>query len=347
ALEMDDSTYPNVLAMAEIEQYINLQTQMSKQMTIKLIYDHFGAIPYGWKALDIAGMLIDLLKNEKIRIRYNTMYLNPQESHKQLMNVFTNNVESAKAIILKREKVDTALISKVKRIVRNLFDTVSLPQDEDGMMLGIQELINEKVNEIHNYKQKYTNKNYPGLSLINKGPEYFDHFTTRLDNITYFNKLVEMEDDLIQWDDDFETVKDFFESNQKHLFDQGLAILERYEQNKSFFENEMNEAIGKSIKELKDILENPIPYSEIKDIPGLVESFNQAFEVILEDRKDETKDNLQNDFNSLKEFGNQEGVSDSTKSNIQRIWSNYLSEIDSTTDIYRVDGLIIQSERSK
>src|SRR5699024_7712039 len=195
--------------------------------------------------------------------------------------------------------------------------------------------------------QNYTNKNYPGLSLLNKGLEYFDHFTTRLDNITYFNKLVEMEDDLIQWDDDFETVKDFFESNQKHLFDQGLAILERYEQNKSFFENEMNEAIGKSIKELKDILENPIPYSEIKDIPGLVESFNQAFEVILEDRKDETKDNLQNDFNSLKEFGNQEGVSDSTKSNIQRIWSNYLSEIDSTTDIYRVDGLIIQSERSK
>ena len=208
-------------------------------------------------------MLVDLLKDEKIRLRYNTLYLNTQESHKELMDVFTNNMESAKGIILKREKVDTALISKVRRIARSLFDTVSLPQDEDGMMLGIQDLINDKITKINNYKQMYTNKKYPGFSLLEKGNQLFDQFNNRLDNLTYFNKLVEMEEELGQWDEDFEYVRGFYGSNQKNLFDDGLEILNRYEQNQSFFENEANETIDNSVRELERIIENPIPYSGI------------------------------------------------------------------------------------
>src|SRR5699024_7095309 len=216
-LEMDDSTYPNRAAMNEIEQYIELQTQMSKQIQVKSLYDHFGTVPFGWKELDVAGMLVDLLEDEKIRLRYNSLYLNTQESQKELIGVFTNNMESAKGIILKREKVDSALISKVRRIARSLFDTVSLPQDEDGMMLGIQALINDKITEINDYKQMYTNKKYPGFSLLEKGTQLFDQFNNRLDNLTYFNKLVEMEEQLIQWEEDFEYIKGFYGSNQKNL----------------------------------------------------------------------------------------------------------------------------------
>lgn len=347
ALEMDDSTYPNISAMNEIEQYNELQTQMSKQITVKLIYDHFGTVPFGWKTLDIAGMLVDLLKDEKIRLRYNTIYLNMQESQKELMDVFTNNTESAKGIILKREKVDAALISKARRIARSLFDIVSLPQDEDGMMLGIQELINNKKNEIKTYKQDYTNKNYPGLSLLEKGIELFDHFTNQLDNVTYFNKLVEMEDDLIQWDDDFELVKGFFESNQKNLFDNGLEILNRYEKNQSFFENEMNEKIENSVQELKGIIRNPIPYSEIKDIPGLVDTFKQTFDEILKDRQNKAKEKLQTDFETLKNSSSQEGVSDQTRTKIDQTWTSYLKQVDETTDIHRVDALTVYSSDAR
>src|SRR5699024_2305411 len=136
--------------------------------------------------------------------------------------------------------------------------------------------------------RKYTNENYPGLSLLEKGLELFDHFTNRLDNVTYFNKLVEMEDDLIQWDDDMEYVKGFFSSNQKNLFDDGLEILNRYEQNQSFFENEANETIDNSVRELEKIIENPIPYSEIRGMPEYRDNFNDTFDEMLIDRKNKT-----------------------------------------------------------
>lgn len=347
SLEMDDSTYPNRVAMNEIEQYIELQTQMSKQITVKFIYDHFGAVPFGWKALDIAGMLVDLLKDEKIRLRYNTLYLNTQESHKELMDVFTNNMESAKSIILRREKVDSALISKVRRIARSLFDTVSLPQDEDSMMVGIQDLINDKITKINEYKQMYTNKKYPGFSLLEKGNQLFDQFNNRLDNLTYFNKLVEMEDELGQWDEDFEYVRGFYGSNQKNLFDDGLEILNRYEQNQSFFENEANETIDNSVRELERIIENPIPYSEIRKIPEYRDNFNDTFDEILRERQNKAKERIQDDFERVKQYSNQEGVSEQTLEKINNIWTNYLSQIQETNDIHRVDALTVYSNDAK
>lgn len=347
SLEMDDSTYPNRVAMNEIEQYIELQTQMNKQITVKFIYDHFGAVPFGWKALDIAGMLVDLLKDEKIRLRYNTLYLNTQESHKELMDVFTNNMESAKGIILKREKVDSALISKVRRIARSLFDTVSLPQDEDGMMLGIQDLINDKISKINDYKQMYTNKKYPGFSLLEKGTQLFDQFNNRLDNLTYFNKLVEMEEQLIQWEEDFEYIKGFFSYNQKNLFDDGLEILNRYEENQSFFENEANETIDNSVRELEKIIKNPIPYSEIRKIPEFRDNFNETFDDILEERQNKAKERIQDDFDYMKQYSKQEGISDQTVEKINSTWTNYLSQIEGTRDIHRVDALTVYSNDAK
>lgn len=346
-LEMDDSTYPNRAAMNEIEHYIDLQTKISKQIQVKSLYDHFGTVPFGWKELDVAGMLVDLLKDEKIRIRYNTLYLNTQESQKELMDVFTNNMESAKGIILKREKVDSTLLSKVKRIARSFFDTVNLPQDEDGMLLGIQDLINDKIAEINDYKQMYTNKKYPGFSLLEKGLELFSHFTNQLDNLTYFSKLVEMEEELGQWDEDFEYVRGFFGSNQKNLFDDGLEILNRYEQNQSFFENEANEIIDNSVLELERIIKNPIPYSEIRKIPEYRDNFNDAFDEILRERQYKAKERIQDDFERVKQYGNQDAVSDQTVEKINSTWMNYLSQIEDTSDIDRVAAMISYSNEAK
>src|SRR5699024_7025645 len=208
-------------------------------------------------------------------------------------------------------------------------------------------LIDDRKAEINGYKQYYTNKEYPGFSLIEKGLELFDQFNSRLDNLTYFNKLVEMEEELIQWDEDFEYVKGFFSSNQRKLFDDGLEILNRYEQNQSFFENEMNETIDSTVQELQEIIGNPIPYSQIKEIPGLVSDFDETFNEILKDRQNKAKEKIQEDFNRVKEYSNQEGVSEHTIERINNSWTNYLNQIEDTSDIHRVDALTVYSSDAK
>src|SRR5699024_9717288 len=234
-----------------------------------------------------------------------------------------------------------------RHIARSLFDTVNLPQDEDGMMLGIQTLIDDRKAEINDCKQYYTNKEYPGFSLLEKGLELFDQFNSRLDNLTYFNKLVEMEEELIMWDEDIEYVKGFFGSNQKNLFDDGLEILNRYEQNQSFFENEANETIDNSVRELEKIIANPIPYSEIRKIPEYRDNFNDTFDEILRERQNKAKERIQDDFERVKQYSNQEGVSEQTLGKINNIWTNYMSQIQETNDIHREDALTVYSNDAK
>ncbi|MDE7523276.1 hypothetical protein, partial [Ligilactobacillus salivarius] len=128
----------------------------------------------------------------------------------------------------------------------------------------IRSLIAKQVDEINSFKARYEGRKYPGLSLLNKGLEYFGQFNNQLDNASFFLKLKEMEDDLADWEEDIVYVKGFFESNQKDIFDRGLAGLVKYEENKSYLSGD---EIEKAMNQLRNIVEDPIPYKNIKDIP--------------------------------------------------------------------------------
>src|SRR5699024_1567977 len=166
-----------------------------------------------------------LLKEQKIRIRYNSEYLEPREDTKNLMTVFTNAREADRGIITIRKQVDQRLLRNVKDIMEDLFDRRIQASDEDGLITEIRELMDGEKDKIETYKLKYTRESYPGMSLLDKGLEYFDQFNKSIDNITYFKLVEELEDNLIDWFEDIESVKEFFDTNHQTIFDSGLDAL--------------------------------------------------------------------------------------------------------------------------
>src|SRR5699024_8423265 len=165
----------------------------------------------------------------KIRIRYNSQYLEPREDTKSLMTVLTNAREADKGIITIRKQVDQSLLRNVKDIMEDLFERRIQASDEDELITEIRELMDEEQQKIEIYKLKYTRKAYPGMSLLDKGLEYFEQFNKSIDNIAYFKLVEELEDNLIDWFEDIESVKEFFDTNHQTIFDSGLDALEKYE----------------------------------------------------------------------------------------------------------------------
>src|SRR5699024_9551154 len=108
---LDDEVFSSVNAQArqDIENYIQMQHDMNQQILLKAIFDQFSNAPYGWRQLDIARIVAELLKDQRIRIRYNAVFLDPEFHVDELMNIFTKLVESAKAIITFREAIDNSL----------------------------------------------------------------------------------------------------------------------------------------------------------------------------------------------------------------------------------------------
>lgn len=335
---------PNDLAKSEVYEYIDLQEQLNKQVRVKLVYDRFVDKPYGWKQLDIAGLLAQLLKEQRIRIRYNSEYLEPEIDTNKLLTVFGKTTEADKGIITKRVKVDEALLRTARRICKEVFNTTDLADDEDGLVKDIRSLIAKQVDEINSFKARYEGRKYPGLSLLNKGLEYFEQFNKQLDNASFFLKLKEMEDDLAYWEEDIVYVKSFFESNQKDIFDRGLAGLVKYEENKSYLSGD---EIEKAMHQLRNIVEDPIPYKNIKDIPDLLHELEQQIEAVLVEKKANANEKLQADYNELVLQATQYGVSNETKHRVEQYYQGLKASLEQFTDIFKVDATISQSNSYK
>src|SRR5690625_625925 len=84
---------PNKLAKNEITSFINLQKEMSNQITVKTLYDRFTMPPFGWRSLDIARIIAELLMEQNIRIRYEANYLESREDVDLLMTLFTKPID--------------------------------------------------------------------------------------------------------------------------------------------------------------------------------------------------------------------------------------------------------------
>src|SRR5699024_1178826 len=142
-----------------------------------------------------------------------------------------------------------------------------LADDEDGLVRDIRTLIEKTEDEIQAYKNRYEGRKYPGMSLLDKGLEYFSQFDKSIDNVTFFTRLKDAEDDLADWFDDVQYVKSFFGTSQKGIFDDGINALEIYQDVKHYVETP---EVEKAMKQLEEIIHDPIPYGKIKDISPLV-----------------------------------------------------------------------------
>lgn len=331
----------NETAKKEIWDFIKLQDELQRQVRIKIILDRFTDKPYGWLEMDIAGMTAELFKDQQVRIRYNGEYLELQD--KSTYTVLTKASEADKAVIVKRIVVDEKLLRKARSIAKEVFNKMHLPEDEDGLVKSIKRLIEEQIQEIELYKVKYNGKKYPGFSLLEKGIEYFTQFTNRMDNVAFFNKLEELEDNLLDWEEDFDYVERFF-NNQKEFFDQGLETIELYQDNEIYLTNTKT---VESAKKLKDILSDPIPYGRIKDIPEYVtDVLSEIDEVILE-KREKTKQEVQATYDHLILRSKDYGVEDNTKNQIISAFDTLIQYLDSYKDIFKIDASITQANNLK
>jgi len=345
-ISMDASleTDPNALAINEINHFISLQDSVKKQMTIKMFTDRYTDKPYGWRELDIQGMIARLLKEQVVQIRYNAVYLDPHVDVQKVVTLLTKPAEAAKTVVEKRTSTDPKILRIARGIAKDVFNKTALPEDEDGLKDAIEQMIELQIVEIKSYQNRYEGRKYPGMSLLDKGMEYFTQFTKSMDNHSFFTKLKELEDDLYYWIDDVKVVKGFFETNQQNIFDQGLAGLKKYEDNKTYlYDDEIIEAMTK----LKEIIENPIPYKLIKDIPEQLNVLNNQVSQVLQGKIVDAITKIKLDQEVLAELTKQYNVSEETKGLVETHYKDVLVEIPVLTDIHRVDASITQSTNYK
>lgn len=323
----------NDLAIKEVYDHIKFEDDMRKQIRVKPLLDYFSVKPYGWNELDILGIILTLLKDQKINLRYQGENLTTLTAN--LVQTITKSSEQDRIIVSIRQEIDEKLLKSVKAIIKELWDKTNIPEDEDGLSAYIKGLIENQIAEIENYLDRYEGRKYPGRSLLEKGLEYFEGLQENIDNIVFFKELVEMEDDLLNWEDDMAYVRSFF-SNQKDIFDNGLKIQNLYKENADYLNDEK---VKEAYDSLTKVLEDHLPYGKIKNIPEYAKIIDEGINEILNKKKEESRKQVEEDLKYLDLISDHPGVKQVTKESYQKIYKGLKENIESNTEILKIEGI--------
>ncbi|MGR5940591.1 hypothetical protein ACT7CW_12865 [Bacillus pacificus] len=109
----------------------------------------------------------------------------------------------------------------------------------------------------------------------------------------------------------------------------------------------MDETAEEDARQLKEILDNPIPYGKIKFIPEIINKMESSIQAVLEEKKRRQKKKLSWHMTTFLYWQSNMEYQAIRKNKLSSIMLNWRIRLDSFTDIYKVDATISQSDSFK
>ncbi|WP_099191952.1 BREX system P-loop protein BrxC [Tepidibacter mesophilus] len=336
----------NKLAIDDVNKYVHRNTERNIPMSIKSITTLYSRAPYGWRDLDIAGIVLTLFKEQEIQLVLNHEYLTT--SDKDIVRYVTKRDYVDRLVIKKRIKTPVKYINNAKTLAKEVFNHAAVPSDEDGLMNRFKELcyneLYEKSDSIKELLGEYKNdKKYPGKDILEKGKEIFEKVIKIKDVKEFYEELYELQDDFLDYEESVYDIKKFFE-NQKNQFDKALHQLSIYSKNKTYvLDNETIEIVNKIDK----IANSKKPYNEIQKLPDLINEFVEKFTDLLEEECKPVKNVIESDYKKV--IGELElyDLKEELYNQFKNQFEDLLNRLDSANNFYEAIAMKEESDRLK
>ena len=280
----------NIEAVEEIQQYLDLQAMKMLPTSMGDIQRRFSAIPYGWREQDIAAAVAGLILTQKVSIKYGGSTIQP--SDRRMVDYLRRKTEIDKTIVLKRQVPDPILLKKSREFLREYFNVMDVPNDEDGLIAFVIEKFAEVKEKCENLlSSQYAFAKYPGKAIVEETIKLCEELLIqKKDNIALLKKMDSCHDDFLDNADDLADVTAFFK-NQKAIFDSALAMLQKMNDEKDYLQAEADAT--RAINQIKSIVNMPSPYNKISELPNLMQEVTKIYNGLLDLKKQEVIADIQ------------------------------------------------------
>ena len=280
----------NIEAVEEIQQYLDLQAMKMLPTSMGDIQRRFSAIPYGWREQDIAAAVAGLILTQKVSIKYGGSTIQP--SDRRMVDYLRRKTEIDKTIVLKRQVPDPILLKKSREFLREYFNVMDVPNDEDGLIAFVIEKFAEVKEKCENLlSSQYAFAKYPGKAIVEETIKLCEELLIqKKDNIALLKKMDSCHDDFLDNADDLADVTAFFK-NQKAIFDSALAMLQKMNDEKDYLQAEADAT--RAINQIQSIVNMPSPYNKISELPNLMQEVTKIYNELLDLKKQEVIADIQ------------------------------------------------------
>lgn len=290
-MALDGQSSQNARAEKEVADFLHAQTRLSLNTTMGDLQRKFQGAPYGWREIDIANVVAQLVVSQRATITAAGANVAPADSR---MVAFLRK-DADKAQVRERVKMSDELIKKINRVLRETFDAKRDISNEDELTVTVVETLKGFKNECveltnNNFTGLAPTYPYPGLKVLEDGIK----LTTRLldnqnDAQALFNAVVKAQDNLDDWKEDYDQVTFFFES-QKPVFD-GAVDFMGLMKDEGFYMDSNAQAVEAN-KRIEQILKNPRPYREVRELHELMEPVMAAHKQMVDTKRKEMLDDI-------------------------------------------------------
>ena len=334
---------PNSAACAKVEEFLELQSRRRMPTSMADIQSRYQAIPYGWRELDIALVVAQLIRDQRVTIKYAGATIQPGDP--KLPDMLRKRSETGKTSIYKREEIPAAKLRAVRDFLREYFDVMDVPDDEDGLIRDIVKRCEEQRAHYADLDAKYPGHTYPDRPLLQHAVSLLsDVLSQQKDNIALIDRLVEKRDELLDSKEDLQQLEEFFR-NQVTLYDSAAAyeLMLRDDVDYIARDEEAYKALN-AIRLIVSVEKDPkTVYRRIPELNGLMATVKARHAAMLAAKRDDTLEILRQCLEEIHTACTESAEARSLVSEpADRYYTQVKERIAATEKLALLDGLIPQ-----
>ncbi len=330
---------PNRDAAAKVEEYLIVQDRLKLPTSMFDVQSRYQGIPYGWREIDIAAVVALLINQQKVTIKYGGATIQPTDP--KLLDMLRKKSEIGKTSISKRQVVTAVKMRAAKELLREYFDVMDVPDDEDGLVAFIVQKFEEQKTHYEALDANYTTgRKYPDRPKVTQAIQLTtDILSQKKDNIALIDRVLKREDNLFDCKEALQDVEDFFK-NQVQLFDAADKMVNdlRNELDYLSHEPEANEALNK----IRLIVQVPsgFTYSKIPELNGLMATVKTGHDRLLAAKKAEVGDIVTQCMSAIHQTANFDVRVKSVVAKADEYYDQKRKTIKDLQNLALLDGLI-------
>lgn len=282
SLNLEGGTEPNVHALDDVLSYIADNTRMHMKTSMKSIKDRFMKAPYGFVEDDVHWLVAKLFRRGDLAFYVNGSSVSTHNKDaEELINYITKKSYVDKLMIEQKVRVSEKEKKITKDIMKELFGTAGNSDDEDVMMSSFIGYADKLTSALGKLEVRYESTRYPGKNIVEYGKKLLLELVQIQTPTEFFQTVAKKQDELLDFAEDYEPVKAFFNSEQKTIFDKAILYLSKYDDSKTYIVDENLENI---VSQISGIVKKQSPYSDIPKLPELLKKFGDVYSDILDEQ---------------------------------------------------------------
>lgn len=287
AVNLIPGTEPNRDAAAKVEEYLEMQDRKHLPTSMADIQSRYQAIPYGWREIDIAAVVALLIVGQKVTIKYAGSTVQP--NNPRLPDMLRKKSEIGKTQISKRHVVSVTRMKAVRDLLRDYFNLMDIPADEDGLIRFIIDKFEGLQKHYEDLLAKYEGHKYPDKNVVSNAVIIVkDILSQQKDNVALIERVLQREDNLYDAQEAMQNVEAFFKT-QVSVFDAAMKFEADLRNDLDYIKKDgkANTALN-AIRLITMIPSNgEYDYKRIPELNGLMAEVKASHDAMLEEKRAE------------------------------------------------------------